>query len=185
MTAAAAGSRTVLVAAVAAVLAVPAGSPALVHVAVVLWELGRGCAPTLLQTAAGEAAGDEADAAQGAQAMLVTLWNAAMAGGGVVGGVLLDPFGSTALPWSALVLMLPVATVVAAARAHGFRHGARECDPVTVSERVQAAEPEGGILAGVTLRCPLGPGVGQGVCPLSGEPVAVQDLLWVTAFPAF
>lgn len=98
----------------------PAGSPALVYVAVVLWGLGRGGAPTLLQTAAGEAAGNEADAAQGAQAMLVTLWNAATAGGGLVGGVLLDTFGSTAFPWGVLVLMLPVVAVVTAARAHGF-----------------------------------------------------------------
>ncbi|MFD4942325.1 MFS transporter [Streptomyces sp. NPDC058239] len=113
-------ASVLLVAAAAAVLAVPAGSPVLVHVAVALWGLGWGGAPTLLQSAASEAAGDEADAAQGAQAMLVTLWNAAMAGGGVVGGVLLDIFGSKAFPWSVLVLMLPVAAVVTAARAHGF-----------------------------------------------------------------
>jgi predicted MFS family arabinose efflux permease len=107
----------VLVAVAAALLAVPAGSPTLVYVAVTLWGLGWGGVPTLLQTAVGDAGGDAADTAQ---AMLVTLWNAAMAGGGVVGGVLLDLLGAGSFPWSALTLLVPVLVVVVAARAHGF-----------------------------------------------------------------
>lgn len=106
-----------LVAVAAAALALPADSPALVYAAVTLWGLGWGGAPTLLQTAAGDAGGDAADAAQ---AMLVTLWNVAMAGGGVVGGLLLGPLGPASLAWSALALMLPVLIVVFAARVHGF-----------------------------------------------------------------
>ncbi|MFJ4870029.1 MFS transporter [Streptomyces sp. NPDC088757] len=108
---------TLLVAVAGAVLALFARSPALVYGAVVLWGLGWGGAPTLLQTAAGDAGGEQADAAQ---AMLVTLWNVAMAGGGVVGGLLLDAFGTGALPWSVPVLLVPVAAVVVAARVHGF-----------------------------------------------------------------
>ncbi|MGP3986975.1 MFS transporter [Streptomyces sp. 3N207] len=106
-----------LVAVAAAVLAVAADSTLLVYGAIALWGLGWGGAPTLLQTAVGEAGGDSADAAQ---AMLVTLWNAAMAGGGVVGGVLLEALGTEAFPWSVLALMLPVLAVVLAARAHAF-----------------------------------------------------------------
>jgi hypothetical protein len=49
--------------------------------------------------------------------MLVTLWNAAMAGGGVAGGILLGP---ASFPWSVLVLLIPALVVVLAARAHGF-----------------------------------------------------------------
>ncbi|MEU4695598.1 MFS transporter [Nonomuraea dietziae] len=113
-------ASTVLVAAAAAVLAVLAGSPALVYVAVTLWGLGWGGAPTLLQTAVGDAGGEAADAAQ---AMLVTLWNAAMAGGGVVGGVLLGLLGATSFPWSVLALLAPVLVVVLAARTHGFPGG--------------------------------------------------------------
>ncbi|WP_037648544.1 MFS transporter [Streptomyces flavidovirens] len=108
---------TLLVAGAAAILAVLADSPAMVYVAVTLWGLGWGGAPTLLQTAVGDAGGDAADAAQ---AMLVTLWNAAMAGGGVAGGILLDSLGSTSFPWSVLVLLVPVMLVVLAARVHGF-----------------------------------------------------------------
>ena len=94
-----------------------AGSTAIVFVAAALWGLGWGGVPTLLQTAAARAGGAAADTAQ---AMLVTLWNAAMAAGGVVGGLLLDHGGPSALPWSALVLMPPVLAAVLVARRHGF-----------------------------------------------------------------
>ncbi|WP_327677145.1 MFS transporter [Kitasatospora sp. NBC_00458] len=110
-------ASTLLVAAAAAVLGVLAGSAAPVYAAAVLWGLGWGGVPTLLQTAAGEAGGGQADAAQ---AMLVTLWNAAMAGGGVAGGLLLDGLGADSFPWAVLLLLLPVLAVVLAARTHAF-----------------------------------------------------------------
>ncbi|MFJ4874056.1 MFS transporter [Streptomyces sp. NPDC088745] len=106
-----------LVALAAALLALLADSAAVVYVAVTLWGLGWGGAPTLLQTAAGDAAGEHADAAQ---AVLVTLWNAAMAAGGVVGGILLGLLGPASFPWSVLVLLAPVLVTVLVARRHGF-----------------------------------------------------------------
>ncbi|MCX5599529.1 MFS transporter [Streptomyces phaeochromogenes] len=111
-------ASALLVAVAASLLAVPADSPALVYAAVALWGLGWGGAPTLLQTAVTDAGGDSADAAQAA---LVTLWNAAMAGGGVAGGVLLDHLGTGSLPWSVLLLLIPVVIVVG--RAQGFPAG--------------------------------------------------------------
>ncbi|EMF00375.1 MFS transporter [Streptomyces mobaraensis NBRC 13819 = DSM 40847] len=110
-------ASTLLVAAAAAVFAVFSDVPALVYVAATLWGLGWGGVPTLLQTAAGQAGGESADAAQ---ALLVTLWNVAMAAGGVVGGLLLDGLGHLSLPWSVLLLLVPVLAVVVGARAHGF-----------------------------------------------------------------
>lgn len=98
-------------------LALLADSSVLVYVAVTLWGIGWGGAPTLLQTAAGNAGGEAGDTAQ---AMLVTLWNVATAAGGVVGGVLLDVFGPGSLPWVALVLGLPALAVILLARSHGF-----------------------------------------------------------------
>ncbi|MFF2861619.1 MFS transporter [Streptomyces rubiginosohelvolus] len=106
-----------LVALAAALLAVASDTTALVYAAAVLWGLGWGGIPTLLQTAVGDAGGESADAAQ---AMLVTLWNAAMAAGGLVGGLLLDTFGSTSFPWTVLLLLLPVIAVVLYARGAGF-----------------------------------------------------------------
>ncbi|MFC4906053.1 MFS transporter [Actinomadura gamaensis] len=114
-------ASVLLVAVGAAALALVSGSAVLVYAAAALWGLGWGGAPTLLQTAAGQAgsrSGDEA--ADAAQALLVTLWNVAMAGGGVAGGVLLDRFGTSALPWTALLLLAPVIATVVTARRHGF-----------------------------------------------------------------
>lgn len=108
---------SILVSVTAAILAVSADSPVIVYVAVTLWGIGWGGVPTLLQTAVGVAAGDAADVAQ---AMLVTLWNAAMAGGGIVGGILLAGLGAASFPWSVLLLMVPVLVVVIGARTHGF-----------------------------------------------------------------
>jgi predicted MFS family arabinose efflux permease len=110
-------AAALLVAVAAALLALLSDSPALVYAAVTLWGLGWGGAPTLLQTAAGDAGGESADAAQ---AMLVTLWNVAMAGGGIAGGILLDLAGSRSFPWTVLLLLIPVLAVVVAARSHGF-----------------------------------------------------------------
>ncbi|MFC9252863.1 MFS transporter [Amycolatopsis thailandensis] len=116
---------TLLVALGATLLALLGENPALVYLAVTLWGLGWGGVPTLLQTAAAQA-GDKGGAADIAQAMLVTLWNAAMAGGGIAGGVLLDGFGAEAFPWSVLVLLVPTLAVVLVARRHGFTTAVRD-----------------------------------------------------------
>jgi predicted MFS family arabinose efflux permease len=52
--------------------------------------------------------------------MLVTLWNAALALGGVVGGLLLDGLGAESFPPSVLVLLAPALLTVIAAAKHGF-----------------------------------------------------------------
>lgn len=110
-------AATLLVAAAAALLAVFSHHAAPVYVAAALWGLGWGGVPTLLQTAAGDAGGDQADSAQ---TLLVTLWNVAMAGGGIIGGVLLDAIGSDSFPWTLLLLLAPVLTVVLLSRRYGF-----------------------------------------------------------------
>ncbi|MFG3634591.1 MFS transporter [Streptomyces huasconensis] len=119
-------AAVLLVGVAAALLAVFSDTPALVYAAVTLWGLGWGGAPTLLQTAAADAGGEAADAAQ---AMLVTLWNVAMAAGGVIGGLLLDLAGTSSFPWTILLLLTPVLLVTLTARTHGFpavRPGAKQ-----------------------------------------------------------
>ncbi|GGR40331.1 MFS transporter [Streptomyces aurantiogriseus] len=105
-------SALFLVAAV--LLAVLADNLVVVYGAMVLWGLGWGGVTTLLQTAVTDAGGDRG------QALLVTTWNAFMAGGGAVGGILLDGFGAKSFPWSVLALMAPVLAVVVIARRHAF-----------------------------------------------------------------
>jgi predicted MFS family arabinose efflux permease len=108
---------TFVFAAAATLLATLADSPAVVYAAAALWGVGFGGMATLLQTALGDAAGTAADTAQ---AMLVTLWNTALALGGIVGGLLLDGLGAGSFPWSVLVILAPALVTVAAASEHGF-----------------------------------------------------------------
>ncbi|MFJ5552138.1 MFS transporter [Streptomyces sp. NPDC093225] len=91
-----------------------ADNAVVVYAAMILWGLGWGGVATLLQTAVTDAGGDRG------QALLVTTWNSFMAGGGAVGGILLDRLGPTSFPWSVLALLAPVLLVVVGARAHAF-----------------------------------------------------------------
>lgn len=91
--------------------------PAVVYAAVGAWGLAFGGAATLFQTALAKTAGDAADVAQ---SMLVTAWNTAIAGGGIVGGVLLDRLGVGAFFPALLVLLLATLLVAWSARHHGF-----------------------------------------------------------------
>ncbi|CAH1221725.1 Purine ribonucleoside efflux pump NepI [Paenibacillus auburnensis] len=87
--------------------------PLIVLTAVSLWGLTFGGAATLLQTAIAKAAGKSADIAQ---SMLVTAWNLAIGGGGIVGGLLLELLGSGFLPGSLFVLLLPALLTIVFAR---------------------------------------------------------------------
>ncbi|WP_286809744.1 MFS transporter [Leclercia sp. UBA2479] len=108
---------TVLFALSAFVLGVMNDMPAAVYMAVAVWGLSFGGAATLFQTANARNAGDAADVAQ---SMLVTAWNLAIAGGGIVGGILLDSLGSTAFSPVVVLLLLSALAVIWAARLHGF-----------------------------------------------------------------
>ena len=98
-------------------LGVAADAPALVYAAVAVWGLAFGGAATLLQTAIAHTAGEAADVAQ---SMLVTAWNLAIAGGGIVGGLLLARMGVGAFTPVLLALLGASLAVVWAARRHGF-----------------------------------------------------------------
>lgn len=82
-----------------------------------LWGLSFGGAATLLQTAVADAAAHASDIAQ---SLLVTCWNAGIAGAGAAGGMLLDREGPEALPWAAVALLAVGLTVTVAANRHGF-----------------------------------------------------------------
>ena len=89
-----------------------------IYLSIVVWGMSFGGAPTLLQTALADAAGDGADIAQ---SMLVTVFNLAFAGSGVIGGVLLETWGASAIPWVVLALLLPALWVVSVTKRHAFR----------------------------------------------------------------
>jgi predicted MFS family arabinose efflux permease len=76
-----------------------------IWLAVMLWGLAFGGAATLFQTAMVEHAGKAVDVAQ---SMLVTIWNLAIAGGGIIGGALLKSVGVSSFA-PALLLLLAMA----------------------------------------------------------------------------
>ncbi|MFD3208001.1 MFS transporter [Pseudomonas sp. LS_2] len=96
--------------------------PAAIYIGVAVWGLTFGGAATLLQTALADTAGEGADVAL---SMNVVAWNSAIAGGGLLGGVLPEAWGVMSFP-PALVLVVVVGFVIAwSARGHGFQAGAR------------------------------------------------------------
>ena len=108
--------------AIALVLGVGGRSPAVVALGVVGWGLTFGGAATLLQTAISDAAGDGLDIAN---AMVSTVWNLAIAAGGILGGLLLQRDGPAVLPWAMLLLILAGLAVALRSRRHGFVAGPR------------------------------------------------------------
>lgn len=93
--------------------------PAAVYTSVAVWGLAFGGSATLFQTALAKAAGEATDVAQ---SMMVTVWNIAIAGGGIVGGILLETFSVSVFPWSVLALLVAAlaVTVVSSAAGRGW-----------------------------------------------------------------
>ncbi|WP_321870038.1 MFS transporter [Paraburkholderia tropica] len=115
--------------AVATLMLARAGSAEnLVYTGVAAWGLAFGGAATLFQTALAHAAGEATDAAQ---AVLVTVWNAAIAGGGMIGGVLLDRFSIAAFFPVLLGLLGVTFVTVWLAKSTGFpaRHPQNPTEP--------------------------------------------------------
>ncbi|KAB8064151.1 MFS transporter [Janthinobacterium violaceinigrum] len=96
--------------------------PAVIYISMAIWGVTFGGAGTLLQTASADAAGDGMDVAQ---AMVATIWNVAIAGGGLAGGMLLDGYGAASFPWAMLALLLVALAIAWRARRHSFKPGRR------------------------------------------------------------
>ncbi|WP_426290488.1 MFS transporter [Sphingomonas sp. TWP1-3-1] len=99
-----------------------ATTPAMTIAATILWGLSFGGAATQLSTALADAAGEGVDLAN---AMLTTVWNGAIATGGIVGGVILDHAGAGPLAWAVLVPTLLALALAVRARRHAFKPGPR------------------------------------------------------------
>ena len=97
-------------------------SAIVIYVSMAIWGVTFGGAGTLLQTASADAAGDGMDVAQ---AVVATIWNVAIAGGGLAGGLLLDGYGAASFPWAMLALLLVALTIAWRAHRHSFKPGRR------------------------------------------------------------
>lgn len=92
------------------------------YLSIALWGVTYGGAPTLLQTACADAAGEGGDVAQ---SMLVTVWNSAIALGGIIGGLLLSGAGVQWFGGVVLALIALAWLLAWAGRRSGFVAGAR------------------------------------------------------------
>jgi predicted MFS family arabinose efflux permease len=88
-----------------ALLATLGSSPIAAVAAVAVWGMALGAAPTMLQAASARAAGS---AMEIAQSLLVTMLNAGMAAGPLLGGALYAVQGIGPLPWTSLGLFAAV-----------------------------------------------------------------------------
>lgn len=104
-------------------------SASAIYLGVFIWGLTFGGAATLLQTALADSAGKGADVAL---SMNVVVWNSAIAGGGLLGGVLLGQWGVGAFPWVLVVLILLSLLIASRARVHGFTAGDRQSGAMVV-----------------------------------------------------
>ncbi|SCW68778.1 Predicted arabinose efflux permease, MFS family [Paenibacillus tianmuensis] len=98
-------------------LGISSNQPIVIYLVVAVWGLTFGGAATLLQTAVAEAGGESADVAQ---SMLVTAWNLAIGGGGVIGGILIETLGVGSFPWALFILLILALLVAWRAKEHGF-----------------------------------------------------------------
>lgn len=104
----------------ASVLALMSSSIVVALVAIGLWGVAFGGAATQLQTAIGEAAGENADIAN---AFLTTSFNLAIFGGAALGALLVNGTGPQALPVAMGVLALVALVLVALSRRAAFPIG--------------------------------------------------------------
>ncbi|RKP43284.1 MFS transporter [Trinickia fusca] len=111
-------ASTTLFVVAALAFAYGSGNPLVVYASVGAWGLAWGGAPTLFQTASAKIAGE---AAEVAQSMIVTVWNVAMAGAGIVGGALLGACGAASLPWAMVALLFAAGAVAYSAKALDLR----------------------------------------------------------------
>ncbi|WP_338022771.1 MFS transporter [Bacillus nakamurai] len=89
-----------------------------IFVGIALWGVTFGGAATLLQTALAQAVGEaNVDAAM---SMNTTVWNMAIAGGGIFGGILLDHAGSQSFPMTMFLLILAALIISFLNKKHAF-----------------------------------------------------------------
>ncbi|WP_202887546.1 MFS transporter [Cohnella zeiphila] len=103
-----------------AILLATQGSAPLAILAIILWGIAFGGSATQLQTATGDATGENADAAI---SLVTTSFNLAIFAGGALGAVLVEGIGAWTLPVAMVVLAFIALIAVGFGRHAAFRSG--------------------------------------------------------------
>ncbi|WP_367997055.1 MFS transporter [Paenibacillus sp. MZ03-122A] len=90
----------------------------IIYIIVTVWGLTFGGAATLLQTALAQAAGESK--VDMVMPINTTVWNLAIAGGGMAGGVLLETFGAGSFSWALFILLFLALLVAWGGKKHSF-----------------------------------------------------------------
>ncbi|WP_063754370.1 MFS transporter [Streptomyces sp. NRRL S-1813] len=102
-----------------ALLATLGSSPVVTVAAITVWGGALGAAPTMLQAASARVADSSLEVAQ---SMLVTMLNAGMAAGPLLGGVLYAADGTAPLAWTSLGIFAVVLLIAASMGRRAFPH---------------------------------------------------------------
>ncbi|MFZ4896463.1 MFS transporter [Plantibacter sp. Mn2098] len=108
---------TVLFAAAVLALALLSDSPVVVFLAAAAWGLAFGSSATLFTTAIVNASGPAGDVSQ---SVFISVFSGSIAGGGLIGGLLLGAYGTNILVDVCLVLAAAAAIVTIVAKRHAF-----------------------------------------------------------------
>lgn len=103
---------------IAAAFWIAGTSQAVIFAGTALWGLAFGGKATLLQTTLADASGEEA--VDTVMPLNTTVWNLAIALGGIVGGLAMEQFGAQIFPAALLILSLCALVVVSFARKYSF-----------------------------------------------------------------
>ncbi|MNW44775.1 Purine ribonucleoside efflux pump NepI [compost metagenome] len=90
----------------------------IIYIIVTVWGLTFGGAATLLQTALAQAAGESK--VDMVMPINTTVWNLAIAGGGMAGGILLETFGAGSFSWALFTLLFLALLVAWVGKKHSF-----------------------------------------------------------------
>ncbi|MGO4732229.1 MFS transporter [Paenibacillus sp. 2KB_22] len=99
------------------VMGIGTHQPVMIILGIMIWGITFGGAATLLQTAIAQAGDKSTDVAQ---SMLVTAWNLAIGGGGIIGGILLEVLGAGYLAGSLFILLIPALLITMRSYKYGF-----------------------------------------------------------------
>jgi len=110
-------ASTALLAASALVMGVFTGFPVIIYIAAAAWGFVYGNSSTLFMAAVINASGPAANVGQ---SMVTLVFSIAIAGGGLIGGIVVDGLGTKSIMWVSLALVAAATVLAIGGKKHAF-----------------------------------------------------------------